>query len=112
MSELKLDLTLLRPLSISVNTRDGPQVYSVRRLTRTKYREIKELEDRARAGDLDAYYAELEVVTDIPVEVINEMELAEVKAVIDFILRSTVEFLRGETKEEKNGSKPGETPLP
>lgn len=100
------DPSLFPPLEVEV---EG-QVYLVKKLTRPMWNAITRLLERQKAGDMNAFYEQVPLVTEIPVEVADSLGFQEVQLIVKFITDKLFTPLAGLTDAEKKVSEPGEQP--
>lgn len=99
----------LPPITIEVQGKE----YPLRPINRRIWRELKKIEERVKAGEIEALHDQLILLTEIPVEIVDELEFREIRAFVEWI--TTAMFappLAGLSEVEKNGSEAGRTTLP
>jgi hypothetical protein len=107
LSKLQIDTSksLYPPITFDV---DG-QTYAVKKLNRKSFVFLKDIEKRLNEGDATAVYDEIIELTNMPADLVNEMDVEDLRAVARYITDETKE--RGKPDEEKNEPKPGDAAL-
>ena len=85
---------------------DGKE-YLARRSTRPMWRKLRELEDRIKKGDFTAYYEQIEIMTNAPAEAVDNLDVEEVKQIIEYIIERTQNPAEGMDNAEKKVLPPG-----
>jgi len=99
----------LPPITIEVRGKE----YPLRPINRRVWRELKKVETRVKEGEIEALHDQLLLLTEIPVEIVDELEFREIRAFVGWI--TTTMFappLAGLPEVEKNGFEAGRTTLP
>ena len=94
-----------KPIEIEI---DG-KVYQNRLLSRTTFDEVTKHEKAAIAGDIEALYKQVTALIDIPIEVLNEVDIRDVNSLLEYVMGKILTPTAKTEKEkaEKNAPKPG-----
>lgn len=106
--------TIYKPLTVQIEGKD----YPVRRLNRHRCGELmsfqEKLTDAAQKGTFDILYDEVALLVDAPREVIDELDLTQVRDITRWLIEALFggpEQGKAAEDPEKNGPRPGdETP--
>jgi hypothetical protein len=102
---LNLDTSVLPPIFVEI----AGNRYPIKKITRPMWRAIKLLEDRRKAGDILALYEQIELVVEAPEEVVDGLDVYEVRKINDFITDVLFRPLKNIPDEEKKEPVPGPT---
>jgi len=105
MPKLRIDTTtsIYEPIEVEI---DG-KAYVLRKLTRKELGELEGLDEKIKAGQLDAAYGRLELMFG-PHEAFSKLDLSQVGEVVRFV----VQAILNPEKREKNAQKPGDKAQP
>jgi hypothetical protein len=102
---IKTEESLYKPVEVEI---DG-QVYQVARVTRSIQRQLLELDEAWKRGELDAAFLRLEVLIG-PQEFIEKLDVQQANAITEYIVRKVYAPSKEDRAEEKKASEAGETP--
>ena len=99
------EATLFKPVEVEI---DG-KVYYTKKFTPKTYNALLDNEEPALEGKLDALLAQLKAVIDIPLAILNQLDIRELQAMIDYIQG---QFLGADEEDvtEKKDSGDGDKP--
>ena len=94
-----------KPIVIMVDGKDYPN----NPLSRTLFDEVGKYEKAAIGGDIEALYKQVQILFNVPVEVLNKLDVRDVNSLLDYTMSQIFQASAKTAKEkaEKNGSKPG-----
>jgi len=107
MKRMSLSTTkaLFRPIEVEI---DG-EVLTVRPVDRDVQRQLIELDEAQRAGDIDVPYKRLELLLG-PHPKLSKLDIRDATALTEYIIRKLYTPSPADMEEEKKASAPGETP--
>jgi hypothetical protein len=94
---------LHRPITFEI---DG-KVYQVGRINRARFEAAQKLELQIAKGKVEGLYGQLPLISNCPAEIVNELDVQDVR---DLLAGIRKQLAKGPAGEEKNVSKPGGTP--
>jgi hypothetical protein len=83
--------------------------YRAVKMTRPLWNKLRELEKRIRSGDVEAYYEQIQVMTEAPAEAVDFLDVQDVKRIIDFLMAHAMNPETAMDTMEKKASGPGPT---
>lgn len=99
--------SLYKPVEVEING----EVYAVVPVTRTVQRQIMELDEQWKTGDLDAAYRRLELLLG-PLPVIEKLRVERVLEITEYIVRKVYAPSKEDRAEEKKATEAGgKTPV-
>lgn len=110
--ELDTTKSIYKPIEVKVNG----VVYHVKRLTRPMFAQIRESQLKLqKEGDMEQHFIQIELLTDIPREVLDLLDFPDVREMARYIATQAFgerQKAEPEAEEEKNAQKLGGEPLP
>ena len=94
-----------KPIEVEI---DG-KIYHCRPLSRTLWDGVKQYEDAAADGDIEALYKQVELLYGVPIVILNKLDIRDVNSLLEYTMAQIFKLTPKTDKEkaEKNGSKPG-----
>ena len=78
-------------------------------LSRSLFDKVREYEEAAINGDVEALYKQVEILYSVPLDVLNQLDCRDVTSLLDYTMAKIIQSSVNSAKEkaEKNVSKPG-----
>ncbi len=96
-----------KPIEVEI---DG-KIYSNRPLSRATFDEVQKYEEAALKGDIEALYKQVTVLIDVPMEVLNEIDIRDINSLLEYVMKKIIPPATKPTtdkeKKEKKTPKPG-----
>jgi hypothetical protein len=83
------------------------QLYSAVKMTRPLWIVLRDLEKRIKAGDMSAYYEQVQVMTEAPSEAVDLLDVQDVKRIIEFLMAHAMHPEDALEETEKKTFEPG-----
>ncbi len=107
--ETKLVLSTKKSLHKPIVIVIDDQSFENNPLSRALFDEVREYEQAALDGDIEALYKQVEILFSVPLEMLNKLDVRDVNSLLDYTMAKIFDAAAQTAKEKagKNASKPG-----
>lgn len=105
MIEKELVLSTKKSIHPPIKVTVDKVVYLNNPLSRALFDELKEHEKAALGGDIQALYAQVRAIFDIPLETLNKLDMRDIKTLLEYTMTKVFGSTGKETKDEQKEKK-------
>lgn len=107
--EKKLVLSTKKSLHDPIEVEIDGKIYHNQPLSRATFDEVKKHEKAALSGDIEALYNQVQILFNVPKEVLNNLDIRDVNTLLEYAMARVFQQVVTTDKEkaEKNEPKPG-----